>query len=390
MRFDIHLRQTMRQRLAGVSAQMAAWDARAIPSADLFSKLVDAIQSFPHKTQGGNLLVGGADGNGDFPMVVYADSFVYATVAAATLYQADSVHGLREVDTGINPLIEFTWLSGSEQQSTRSLMESFERLAGHSIEDIILGSDYLEMRRGGRMDLTAVRSGLIVPSAHDAGNIGIQLRTTAELAAALRLIEHTPSGAFVFTDGTMTLPFVQRHGQSLFFEHLRRFCCVRARDRGVVFAALSKSHGLPSGVRLDEAARAKLGTRDPEHWFLRIPDTTRDGWSFVSPDGPRIPPLGSVTYLVRLHRTTPIMRVDFDASYWNATVTSSQTERQIFETLDYVGHDQRCFGYPYPIKAAHDRASLSEHERIALKRQVVDAAVGAGLRRSLFRTTSQP
>ena len=87
----------------------------------------------------------------------------------------------------------------------------------------------------------------------------MQLRTTAELAAALQLIESVPAGTFVLTDGTMSLPFVQREKQSLFFEHLRRFCCVRARERGVIFAALSKSHGLPSGVRIDEAAREKLG-----------------------------------------------------------------------------------------------------------------------------------
>lgn len=245
MRFDIHLRQSVRQRLAAVSSQMAAWDSQAGESVHLHRKLVDAIQPFSHTTHVDNLLVGGVDGSGDFPVIAYGDSFVYATVSTVTLYEADAVHGLREVDTGIPTLIEFTWLSGSEQQRTTSLLESFERLTGHSIEDVIRGSDYLEMRRGGRMDVASARAGLIVPPAHDAGNLGVQLRTTAELAAALRLIEKAPAGAFVFTDGTMTLPFVQRNRQSLFFEHLRRFCCVRARDRGVVFAALSKSHGLP-------------------------------------------------------------------------------------------------------------------------------------------------
>ena len=152
MRLDLHLRRAVRQRLADVSSQMASWDAQAPQSGDIFGHLVEAIRPFAHTTTPGDLHVGGVDGSGDFPVVAYGDSFVYATVAVATLYQTDSVHGLREVDTGIQPLIEFTWLSGSEQQRTASLLDSFARLAGHSIEDIIRGSDYSDNRRGGRTD----------------------------------------------------------------------------------------------------------------------------------------------------------------------------------------------------------------------------------------------
>jgi len=389
MRFDLHLRQAVRQRLAVISAQMAQWDTEPRQSIDLHARLVEAIQSFPHTTGMSDLFVGGVDGSGDFPVVAYGDTFVYATVAAATLYQSDPVNGLREVDTGLNPLVEFTWLSGSEKQRTASLLDSFERLAGHTVDEVILGSDYPELRKGGRADLAMIRAGLIVPPAHDAGNVGVQLRTTAELAAALRLIEIAPLGAFVFTDGTMTLPFVQRNRESLFFEHLRRFCCVRARERGVTFAALSKSHGLPSGIRLDEAAREKFGQSVPEHWFLRMPEADRDGWTPVPADGPRVPPVGAVTYLFRLHRTTPIMRLDLDARHWEIAGKSSENVQRLFQSLDYAGHDQRCFGYPYPVKAAHDRASLSQPERIVLKKQVVDAAIEAGLKRSLFRDASQ-
>ena len=64
-------------------------------------------------------------------------------------------------------------------------------------------------------------------------------------------------------------------------------------------------------------------------------------------------------------------------------------EQRLFQDLDYASHDQRCFGYPYPIKAAHDRASMTQAERTALRKQVVDAAVRAGMRRSLFRDASR-
>src|SRR5687768_10642080 len=101
MRFDNHLRRTMRSRLAEVSARMASWDEQQPTSPDIHRRLVDAIESFEHTTHAFNLLVGGVDGSGDFPAIAYADSFVYASVASAALYESDSVHGLREVDLGL-------------------------------------------------------------------------------------------------------------------------------------------------------------------------------------------------------------------------------------------------------------------------------------------------
>ena len=101
-----------------------------------------------------------------------------------------------------------------------------------------------------------------------------------------------------------------------------------------------------------------------------------------------------MTYLVRFHRNTPVMRLDMDSTYWEQCVKGAskaetlQNEKRIFEDLDYSSHDQRCFGYPYPIKAGHDRASLSEQERVALRKMVIDAAVSAGISRAQFRNAS--
>ena len=50
MRFDIHVRQTMRDRLADVSARMAAWDQQQPTSPDLHRRLIDAIEPFEHTT----------------------------------------------------------------------------------------------------------------------------------------------------------------------------------------------------------------------------------------------------------------------------------------------------------------------------------------------------
>ena len=109
--------------------------------------LVEAIQPFEHTTTLPDLLIGGVDGTGDYPAVAYGDSFVYASVASATLYQSDSVHGLKEVDRGLQPLVEFTWLTTSAQQRTSAMFESFERLVGRTVDEVLTTSDYSSLGR---------------------------------------------------------------------------------------------------------------------------------------------------------------------------------------------------------------------------------------------------
>jgi hypothetical protein len=88
------------------------------------------------------------------------------------------------------------------------------------------------------------------------------------------------------------------------------------------------------------------------------------------------------------------MRLDIDERYWETHVRGADdsetlaNEKRLFEDLDYVSHDQRAYGYPYPIKAGHDRASLTEAERMALRKMIMDAAVEAGMNRSLFKNAS--
>ncbi len=187
---------------------------------------------------------------------------------------------------------------------------------------------------------------------------------------------------------------IKHHEESsLFYEHLKRLCCVEARRRGLGLLALSKSHGLPSIELVEHLVRqaADKPSGVVEHWYLRLPVPNIDNWKFSLAEGRRLPPPGAVTYLVRFHRTTPVMRLDMERDFWQTHVLGASddetraNEQRIFEDLDYASHDQRCYGYPYPIKAGHDRASLTQAERVALRKQIVDAAVKAGLKRSLFR-----
>lgn len=84
------------------------------------------------------------------------------------------------------------------------------------------------------------------------------------------------------------------------------------------------------------------------------------------------------------------MRLDIDYEYWAQHIYDAdhdkqkQCEIQLFRDLDFASHDQRCYGYPYPIKACHDMASLTDDERAALRNQIIDEAVKSGLKRKNF------
>jgi NurA-like 5'-3' nuclease len=127
---------------------------------------------------------------------------------------------------------------------------------------------------------------------------------------------------------------------------------------------------------------------------MRIPTKDHDGWELALTKDRQLPPIGAVTYLVRFHRNVPVLRLDMDVEFWRARVLRDDEEETlaneswIFEHLDYASHDQRSFGYPYPLKAGHDRASLTQTERSSFRRQIIDAAVSAGMKRSVFRDAS--
>lgn len=394
MRFDLHLRGAVKAQVTEVAERMASWEHKEVLTEEHRELIRAAITPFPHQTTAAALTVAGVDGSGDFPALAYADSFVYLSTAAAAVYREDATAGLREEEL-LEPIVELTWLPEEEEARGRSLLDSFSRVAGMPVREVIEASDYSVLKAracGWRGDSAAVERKLIRPHASDAGNLSIQLRSVAELAAGLRALERIPSGGLLLMDGTLSLPFVSRPELSLFHEHLKRLLCVKARKQGVAVVWISKSAGLSGGGTLEELAREALKATGPsEHWYLRL----ERGSTLAAMISSRLPPPGAVTYLVRTHRNVPLLRVDVDKEWWQQTVSGASqvetttAEAQLMGSLDYAGHDQRSYGYPYPIKAAHDRASLTKQERLALRKQLIDAAVLAGMKRRLFRDPSR-
>lgn len=399
MRFDLNLRQVVKQQISEIAEEMKAWESD--PS--LREKEKEAIRErahfFEHITKRSDMRFGGVDGSGDFPALTYADSAVYFAVAQGVIYESTPETGLKELSVLADPVVHVTWIPEDESKRKEVLLAAFAYLAGREVRDVIAHSDYMKLRATYSRKAVTVDElfdSLILPHPTDAGNLGIQLRSTAEMGAALRLICSEQRPNYVLVDTTMSLPLVTQTG-SLFFEHLKRLCCVEATQRGIGFFALSKSHGLASVEQTDAIVRAKaaeLGDPNAEHWFIRLPIPGIDEWSFPLPAGKRVPPYGAVSYLVRFHRNTPIMRLDIDINYWQQHLraetdeATTTNEARMFGDLDYASHDQRAFGYPYPIKACHDRTSMKMAERVALRKQIVDAAVAAGMKRSLFRDVS--
>ncbi len=391
MRFDLHLRRDVAAQIRSVAEQMGAWEHQPRLSPDDRDWIRDSIRGFPHTTTLGDVRLGGVDGSGDFPSLTYADSFVYLSVAAGAVYETDALCGLREVDTGVAATAEFSWLPGDNDEVARQWDKAFEALARRPIEQVLHDSDYRHVKAkvtGRSQREAALARHLLRPKASDAGNVGIQLRSCAELGAALALVGGGQRLDVVLMDGTMSLPMVSRDEVSLFHEHLKRLLAVEAYAAGTAFIAISKSHGLPGIEEVESLAAEALGVppREAEHWFLRLPDHSTSGGLPLTA-GRHVPPPGAVSFLVRFHRTTPVLRIDVDQTYWREHLAGTGDER-LFSWLDYAAHDQRCFGYPYPIKAAHDRASLTKKERIALRKQLIDAAAAAGMNRRLFRSPS--
>jgi hypothetical protein len=393
MRFSLHLRHVVKEQIQGMAQSMASWDAHPRIDATEQDAIAKHLAPYPHTTQLEGQVISAVDGSGDFPMLAYADSFVYLATAQAVRYQAVG-RKLQEIGPEPEPVVDVCWLPEHDKKRATQLDAAFARLAGAPLEEIIFQSDYRQLKghfTGREPTVAEAIADLIRPHASDAGNLGIQLRSCAELGAARRIIAEAQPGEIVLLDGTLALPFVQRSKGSLFHEHLKRACCTLARERGVVVAWVSKSHGLP-GIDLIERIAKDQG--HAEHWFLRLP-TPSDPWQLSVLDGRNVPPQGAVSYLWRTHRGMPVFRVDLDAEWWANQmhdadlVLTQQREAALFATLDFAGHDFRTRAYPYPLKAAHDRASLTDTERLALRKQVIEAAVSAGMKASAFVEPSQ-
>jgi hypothetical protein len=391
MQLPPNIKFSINKQIVSLTKEIKNW-AQTTSSNEL-KEVTARIQFFNHVTSKQNLTVCSVDGSGDFPAIQYLNSFIYLSVAQAVQYKTNALHGLKEYNA-VFPVAQFTWIPEQRDLSESSFDEAFEQLSGESVMDVIEQSDYRtikEKARGKKKTLKDLHKTLIRPEASDAGNIGIQLSTTSKLGLVLKAINEIDALDYLLIDSTLSLPLIYSES-SLFFEHLKRLCCLRATERKICLLSISKSPAISSLSLLEKAALDKTGKNMgvAEHWYLRLP-TSQDNWEFDLSESKNLPPQGAVTYLFRLHQQYPVMRLDIDEGYWNNYIyhisekVLHENEQKLFEDIDYMSHDQRCYGYPYPLQAAQARTNLRETEKNNFRQHFVDIAVQNGLDRKLFQ-----
>ena len=395
MRFDIHYRNDLTNKISSVVNDMKQWNQETAEDKADFKKITNYAESFSHCVKASEpFTICGADSSGEFPVTTYNDSYIYLVTALTRLYSAVKEGHLKEEVIEDSNIVDFLWLPEDKQESDKHFETFFENLIQMSLPDLCRESDYLMLRKqitGKNITTQELLSLLLKPNAHDANNVRIHLMTAAELCTIARLMKSNMQPTYLIADTTLTLPLIKQRG-CLFFELVKRYCCQLARTKGSVFMALSKSHNIPHMDRIIEEIAHKTGSQ--EHWYLRIPTLEDDNFrpKFLSSRG--IPPIGGITYIVRFHKNIPPMRIDFDKYYWKESIWSDDSdlmlkrEQRIFGDLDFTTHDQRSYGYPYPVKASHDIVSLTRAEKEALRKQIIDAAERAGLKRQNFTDIS--
>lgn len=393
MRFDIHFRQDVSEQIDGVVNCIKGWNTEDDSVRDELKKLVDEAVHFDHCPKADHdFIIVGADGSGDFPCVRYGDSFVYVVVALARMYCIEKGDNhLRELDSKIKDIVDFLWLPESKKKSDPLFDQFFERVGGASLEEICTKSDYHQLSlgtKGAHASALDIIKDLRKPEAHDAHNIPIQMMGPAETSVLIRAMNSDyakkSSGlVYLIQDTTLSMPFLTKQ-MTLFFEVFKRYACVKARECGMAYFTLSKSHNMPHMDTIESLIMEKFASK--EHWFLRVSNSV----SSKLLDDRAIPPRGAVTYIFNFHQNQQPMRIDMDADFWKKHFYSKDkdkmqaTEIQFFRDMDCASHDMRCYGYPYPIKASHDMVSLTDAEREALRKQIIDRGVANGLKLKNF------
>ena len=396
MHFDIHFRSDVIDKIKDVVDEIHTWNINDTATEDEIKELTDQAVSFEHCARPDHeFLIAGADGSGDFPCVCYGDSVVYLVTAMSRLYEAKD-GPLTEVPVSAEDVVDFLWLPEDKAKARTQFLNTFALLLGDTLENICEKSDYFELAKKHGKGVSSpvdLLDTLILPGAHESNNIGIQLYSTAEAGALIRLMQSLIKAGkpnkpiYILEDTTLALPMVTAKS-TLFFEIAKRYACEFARENGFTYMTLSKSHNMPHMDLIEDEIRKEKPSG--EHWFIRIPSKAT-GEAKPSFLGTRtIPPVGAVSYIFKLHNTTQPMRLDMSLKYWQQYIRCDDKkeqkcrEIQLFRDLDFASHDQRSYGYPYPIKACHDMASLTDDERVAMRNQIIDEAVKAGLKRKNF------
>mgnify|MGYP000527656757 CR=1 FL=1 len=399
--------RTLRQSLREIKERGKSQQEKFERDKPLFKDLITPFAPLPagHVFEE-DFLVGAVDGSGVAPLLQYEDVYIHLVTANFALYSTNTHGGslIKSIRiTGMEPLpdggklTEAFWIpldEGREKERFMSfagkvygladvnevLYAFFSEVEGRpirSIEEIRLNPKFRHVR--GVEDL------VIFPPSSDVQRVQDHIRWMAEAALAKRALDSQLNLKYLFLDGALTL--LMREGQNhpiLLPNYMIRDVCARARRKGTVVAAVSKSHSVPCWGLIADLAMFLYGVGS--HWFCRLPGRDDpDGRELHILEGRgQIPPTHGVTYLFRFSDEMPVLRVDFDRFWWEENIQSQnkrvQREREIrlFQEIDFLSHDARWYGYPCPLSFAHLLSTIDWESRQFLIERAVTIAKEEG------------
>lgn len=344
--------------------------------------LADRIRPYSHTTVlPDDFMISAVDGSGEYPVLQQDDVFVHFATAAGVTYQTQSSKQSKlSAVGGLGPLLKQFVILRDQREALLEAYKSFLEIGlRRSLRTLLDESDYCEVysRFGKKIKSASLGwKDFTLSHASQVSSHAYLLRSLAEAMMAIGLLEHRAK--YILIDTSLVYFLL---GKTPFLpELLKRFLInkANAQDTGVI--GLSKSHNIPGGDFIGRLARDKHGLR--AHWFLRLPSESlgEDSLSFLRER--EIPPKLGVSYLFKFESTTFPMRIDVDAGWWQEHLGGNEAkEKRFFEDLDYTCHEVRSYGYPYPMHAAHRRASLTKQERRAVRDLLLKNAQMEGLMR---------
>lgn len=231
---------------------------------------------------------------------------------------------------------------------------------------------------------------LLLRKSSDKAIIQSDLRGIIETALVRKAIFSNLKLKYLIIDGSMTIleplklmkkAFTPRNLP--FRDYLLRDICYNARQKGIILAAISKTHTVPGSYLITKLA-SQLGFKD--HWYCRIPNVIVDKKELnLTESRIYIPPDLAVTYLVKFYNLMPTLRIDFDYFWWKKNIQDTnldiqkQNEIKLFQDFDFMSHEARWYGYPCPPAFAHEDCVITWDQQLTVSDRVVEVGKSMGL-----------
>jgi hypothetical protein len=385
MNFDFLSRRFLERARDGVTGFRKLVE-ESEPDKVQLDDLLTNVRAFAHTVSlDREFRVAGVDGSGESPVLQQDDVFMHFVIAAGTIFQTASERqhklSILTVEDGI--YADFIALRDERKAVQAAYAGFLDRLIGITPRLMAERSDYIEVFNATSQRAHIQLGDVVFPNrrmafskASEIASNAYQIRSLAELAMAIRLLDHRPD--YLLIDTSLVYFLL---GESIYLpELLKRYLICRATELGTCVIALSKSHNIPNGNLIARRVKEEIGFAD--HWYLRLPSDALGESRLPWLEEKEVPPKLGVSYLFKFHSADFPMRIDLDAGWWSHHIRGEEAaERRLFQDLDFTCHDSRSYGYPYPLRASHRRSALTKQERAALRDVVVRLAAEQGILR---------